>query len=406
MLIKRTLRQTSARWCTASAVLALTVGLNLTGGTATAAQRAPETGGDGSGKALQRVLDEAVRLGAPGALAQSRTPGRVLNLSSGVADIATGRPPRAPMRFRAGSVTKTFVSTVILQLVAERRLRLGDTVAQLLPGVVQGNGYQPDKITVRMLLNHTSGIADYTDNPRIEEIAETDPRHDFTLRELAEAGVEYPPYFPPGTSWRYSDTNYALLGMIIQKVTHRSYVHEVTRRIIQRLHLRSTYFPGANPRIRPPHLHAYVPADDDPTRLEDNTNVNTTFARASGDLISTVGDLNRFDSALMRERLLPGRLLRAMLRPVPGSQPYPGSDMFRYGLGTVIGTTPCGVKVYGNGGTLDGWETWMGSTRDGRHMMSFVFTSDTVNQVQLTAQAVTAEYCSHSSKAGRSPRTP
>ncbi len=394
-----------AAWGAAFAVVVLAAGVNIAGGTATAAQRAREAGGDRAGKALQGVLDEAVRQGAPGALAQSRTPRRVLNLSSGVADLTTRRPPRADMRFRVGSITKTFVSTVILQLVAERRLRLDDTVDQVIPGVVQGNGYRGDKITVRMLLNHTSGIADYTRNPRIEEIAVTDPRHDFTLRELAEAGLEYPPDFPPGTSWRYSDTDYALLGMIIESVTGRTYVHEITKRIIRPLHLRGTYFPGTNPRIRGPHLSAYTPANGDPARLKDTTEVNTTFARASGDMISTAGDLNRFDSALLAGRLLPGRLLRAMLRPVPGSQPYPGSDMFRYGLGTVIATPPCGVKVYGNGGTLDGWETWTGGTRDGRHTMSFVFTTDAVNQVQLTAQAVTAEYCPHRPPP-RSPQTP
>lgn len=388
-----TLRTCTRAGSIASAALALTVAVS-TAGNAAAVRPMDETGGVRSDKALQAVLDEAVREGAPGALAQSRTPQRTLNLSSGVADLTTRRPPRAYMKFRVGSITKIFVATVVLQLVAERRLRLSDTVDQVIPGVVEGNGYQGDKITVRMLLDHTSGIADYTDNPRIEEIAVTDPRHDFTLRELAEAGLELPPDFPPGTSWHYSDTNYVLLGMIIQRVTRRTYVREINKRIIRPLHLRSTYFPGTNPRIRGPHLHGYTPVADDPAELRDTTEVNTTFARATGDMISTVGDLDRFDSALLGGRLLPGRLLRAMLRPVPGSQPYPGSDMFRYGLGAVIATPPCGVKVYGNGGTLDGWETWTGSTRGGRHSMSFVFTTDAVNQVRLTEQAVTAEYCS------------
>lgn len=396
-----TLRTYGRAGCLASAALALAVLMNTAGSAVASVQPLDETGGGKSGKALQAVLDEAVRQGAPGALAQSRTPHRVLNLSSGVADLTTRRPPRAYMKFRAGSITKIFVATVILQLVAERRLRLSDTVDQVIPGVVEGNGYQGDKITMRMLLNHTSGIADYTDNPRIEEIAVTDPRHDFTLRELAEAGLEYPPDFPPGTSWRYSDTNYVLLGMVIQRVTRRTYVQQINKRLIRPLRLRGAYFPGTNPRIRGPHLHGYTPVADDPAELKDTTDVNTTFARATGDLISTVGDLNRFDAALLGGRLLPGRLLRAMLRPVPGSQPYPGSDMFRYGLGAVIATPPCGVKAYGNGGTLDGWETWTGSTKGGRHSMSFVFTTDAVNQVRLTEQAVTAEYCTGSKKGSR-----
>ncbi|GAA3975997.1 serine hydrolase domain-containing protein [Actinomadura viridis] len=357
--------------------------------------------GDAAGEALQRVLNEAVRQGAPGALAQSRTPLRVLDLSSGVADVRTMRKPRAAMRYRIGSITKIFVATVILQLVAEGRLKLGDTADEVIPGVVKGKGYRADRITMRMLLDHTSGIFNYATDQRLSDYAEKHPRHRFTLEELASAALAHPPYFRPGTSWAYSDTDYVLLGMVIKAVTGRTYAQEIRRRIIRPFRLRDTYLPGARPRIRGPHLHGYTPAEGGPPRMKDATDVNISYATASGDMISTAGDLNRFASALLRGRLLPERLLRAMLRPVPGSQPYPGSDIFRYGLGTVIARLPCGVRVYGNGGTLDGWETWAGGTRDGRRTMSFVFTSDVVDQIGLTARALEAEYCTARTQGSR-----
>ena len=110
--------------------------------------------------------------------------------------------------------------------------------------------------------------------------------------------------------------------------------------------------------------------------------------------LDTVGDLQRFDSALLRGRLLPPRLLRQMLTPVPGSDVFPGHGSYRYGLGLIIATLPCGVTVYGHGGTIDGSLSWVAGTRDGRHTMSFDVNGDWVDQPALTGAADRAEFCS------------
>ncbi|WP_079060252.1 serine hydrolase [Streptomyces bungoensis] len=126
-------------------------------------------------------------------------------------------------------------------------------------------------------------------------------------------------------------------------------------------------------------------------RIEEATDYNPSFAAGNGDMVSTVGDLDRFDSALLGGKLLPARLLRAMLTPTPGS--FPNTDVLRYGLGVVIARTPCGVTVYGNAGSIQGYETWMSATPDGRHTMSFVLNQDWLDPTDIIVQAITAEFC-------------
>lgn len=342
------------------------------------------------GSALMNVLEGAVQEGSPGALAQSRA-GHVRDLAAGVADIRTGRLPRAPMRFRIGSVTKTFVATAVLQLVGVHRLRLDDTVEDVLPGVVDRNGNDGSAITIRMLLNHTSGLYEYTEDPRIEQTVTQDPMHCFTLRELVDVALDHRPAFAPGTSWAYSNTNYSLLAMVIEKITGQSYADWITGSILRPLGLTRTSFPGCSALLPRPRLHGYTEQDPPGPELEDVTEYNPSFAAGNGDMISTVGDLNRFDSALLRGRLLAAGLLRMMLTPTPGS--FPTTDTFRYGLGVVIARTGCGVTVYGNAGSIQGYETWMSSTRDGRHTMSFVLNNDWLDPTDTINKAITAEFC-------------
>ncbi|MFE1455641.1 serine hydrolase domain-containing protein [Streptomyces sp. NPDC058735] len=371
--------------------LALVLGLGLLVTPASAAGRDGAAHRPGDGSALLDVLQDAVRQGSPGALAQSRTERRVRDLAAGVADTATGERPDARMRFRIGSVTKTFVATAVLQLVAEGRLRLDESVADVLPGVVDRNGNDGAAITIRMLLNDTSGLYEYTNDPRVEQIATQDPAHCFTPLELVGFALDHPPLFAPGTSWAYSNTNYSLLAMVIEKVTGQSYGDLITRRILRPLNLAATSFPGCSPLLPAPRLHGYTKPDPAGTEIQEATDYNPSFAAGNGDMISTVGDLNRFDSALLGGRLLPARLLRAMLTPTPGS--FPNTDVFRYGLGVVIARTPCGVTVYGNAGSIQGYETWMGGTRNGRHTMSFVLNQDWLDPTDTIVRAITAEFC-------------
>ncbi|GLX09082.1 serine hydrolase domain-containing protein [Microbispora sp. NBRC 16548] len=335
--------------------------------------------------ALGAVLDRAVSEGSPGALAQVSRAGGTTTVTRGFADTGTRRRPRADMRFRIGSTTKTFVATVVLQLVAEGRLRLDDTVERWLPGLVTGTGNDGRAITIRMLLNHTSGLFNYTKDERVPEGLERDPLTTFTPRRLVGYALSHPPVFRPGTSWEYSNTNYVLLAMIIKRVTGHAYSTEITTRVLRPLGLRATYFPGTSPDVRAPFIHAY--SKDGLSRF------NPSWAWAAGEMVSTVGDLNRFDSALLSGRLLPAPLMREMLTPVLKSDVFHGPGPYRYGLGVMMVTLPCGVTVYGHGGTIFGSLTWMAGTRDGRHTLSFDLNGDKVNQGELTTAANIAEFC-------------
>ena len=271
-------------------------------------------------------------------------------------------------RFRAGSIAKTFVATVVLQLVGKGRLRLDDTVEAWLPGVVPDG----DRITARQLLNHTSGLYDYLPTlplpPRPEFL---DNRwRTWTSAELVQRALANPPTFePPGSAFAYSNTNYLLLGQIIEKVTGRPYGEEIERRLIRPLRLRDTEVPGTSPRIRGPHPHRYVPIQqDDGVHLVDYTELNPSVMGASGEMISTTTDLNRYFAALLGGRLLPDHLLDEMKTP--------GTESRKYGLGLAWRDTSCGIRVYGNDGDALAYLSWSFSTEDGHRQATVALTPD------------------------------
>ena len=268
-----------------------------------------------------------------------------------------GRPGPAPVngRFRIGSVTKTFVATVVLQLVAEGRLRLNDPVQRRLPGMVP-NG---DRITLRHLLSHTSGLYNYSDAlPTDIDGFIRNRMRTWTPAELVAIATAQPPLFEPGARWSYSNTNYILLGLVVERVTGRPYSAEVQRRILRPLGLRHTSLPGSFPRILGPHARSYVPTPEGPV---DITLLNPTVGYAAGEMISTTADLNRFTAALLGGRLLPPAQLAEMTRSVPDAD---------YGLGMQMITTSCGVTVYGHTGGLGTYGTFAFATRDGRKRLA------------------------------------
>lgn len=324
---------------------------------ADAARGLPATAPQGGD--LRALLDAWVAEGATAALAEVREPAGTWRGASGVSRV--GQPGRvAPDgRFRAGSVTKTFVATVVLQLAAERRLRLDDPVERWLPGQLRNGG----QITLRHLLTHTSGLYEYSDD-LIESIQVWLPNRYRTWRpaELVAAADRHDPLFAPGAQWSYSNTNYVLLGMVVRAVTGRGYAVEIRDRIIRPLHLRQTWSPGASPDIAGPHAHVYLAPQDTglPTRL-DVTRINPTIAGASGDLVSSAADLNTFFRALLTGRLLPPAQLAEMKSPVS-----PGG----YGMGLESTTLPCGVTVYGHGGGIFNYATLSFHTADARRQVT------------------------------------
>ncbi|MDG4533684.1 beta-lactamase family protein [Streptomyces sp. AV19] len=310
---------------------------------------------------VQQGLDALVRDGGPpGALASVKErDGRTRSYAAGVGDLATGAKVPRDGQVRIGSNTKTFTAVVVLQLVAEGKIDLDAPVDTYLPGLVRGKGIDGRRITVRRLLQHTSGLPNYTDYLDFPAIQ----HRYFEPRDILDLALKHKAHFAPGTKWEYSNTNYLLAGLIIQKVTGRPLAEEIDRRIIQRIGLRHTYFPAPGDKtIREPHPKGYVKGPEG-TPLRDFTEMDPSWAWAAGQMLSTNSDLNRFFGALLSGRLLPKAQLDQMRTTVPAEYLGPGA---RYGLGIASMPLSCGGVSWGHGGDIDGYETRGGVTEDGR----------------------------------------
>ncbi len=342
----------SGRRRSVAAAVAVAVGV-MTAGTlqapvASAAPR-PDT--------VQQGLDTLVRAdGMPGALASvTDREGRHRTYTAGVGDLATGAPVPRDGQVRVGSNTKTFTAVVMLQLVAEGKVALDASVDTYLPGLVRGERIDGRRITIRHLLQQTSGLPNYTEY-------DIQPRY-YEPRELLDIALRHKGHFAPGKKWEYSNTNYVLAGLIIEKVTRHTVAEEIDRRVIRRLGLRHTYFPAPrDTTIREPHPKGYY-QDAPGTPPAEITEIDPSWAWSAGQLISTNSDLNRFFAALLGGRLLPAAQLAEMRTTVRA--PYFG-DGARYGLGIVSRPLSCGGRSWGHGGSFPGYETRGGVTEDGR----------------------------------------
>ena len=302
---------------------------------------------------LQLAADKLVADGQPGVIVMTRRGTRVSHVTSGVADVATGEPMRVSDRVHIGSITKTFVATVILQLVAERRLSLSENVQRLLPGVIVGDGYHAARITVGDLLQQTSGLRDYVNAPDAEtpqSLART-----WQPRQLVATALRLG---PPLSGWNYSNTNYIIAGMLIRRVTGRSPITEIRRRILAPLGLRDTSFPLTSTRIPGPHAHGYIGT------LDVTNMVNPSAAWTSGAMISTVDDVARFYRALLSGRLLPPAQERELLSTIPV---HDVGELFseHYGLGIYRVHLRCGTAWGHDGGYPGGFKTFAYTSLNG-----------------------------------------
>ncbi|MFI8944609.1 serine hydrolase domain-containing protein [Streptomyces syringium] len=362
-----------------------------------AASAAPRAGSyHSTHSATQDTLDAIVRGGTPGVLARADRAGEVWSGTSGVADLRTGRPRLPQDRFRIGSLTKTFVATVLLQVAAEPEygLSIDDTVDKWLPGLVRANDNDGRRITLRQLLQHTSGLYDYIRDPEFSAkytgTAFFTHRYDgATPEELVRIGLAHQPRFAPGEGWSYSNTNYILVGMVIEKATGNSYASEVERRIMRPLGLRGTTVPGTSPSVPGPHGRHYskLSVDGPAARAYDVTDFNPSVSGASGEMISTTRDLNVFIRALLRGRLLP---------PAQQKEMFTGRDLGdgrTYGLGIRSQTLKaCGVQVWGHSSEIPGSLTRTAATVDGEHVLTLNRNSDW-GDPDLEQAAVEAEFC-------------
>ncbi|MFF2659715.1 serine hydrolase domain-containing protein [Kitasatospora sp. NPDC058032] len=313
---------------------------------------------------VQQRLDALVKEdGMPAALATVKgRDGRSRTYTAGVGDLATGARVPVDGQIRAGSNTKAFTAVVVLQLVAEGKVGLDAAVDTYLPGLLRGDGFDGRTITVRQLLQHTSGLPDYMNAPALADFTTIQYRY-FEPRELLDEALAQKALFPAGTGWDYSNTNYLVAGLIIQKVTGRPFGEEVTTRVIDRIGLRHTYVPAAGDMtIHEAHPHGYLRTDPG-APLVDYTVMDTSMAWAAGAVVSTNTDLNTFYGALLEGRLMPAAQLAQMLTTVPAEFLGPG---IRYGLGIQSRPLTCGGLAWGHGGTSPGHRTRGAVTQDGR----------------------------------------
>ncbi|MFF4879404.1 serine hydrolase domain-containing protein [Micromonospora sp. NPDC000668] len=351
----------------AGAVLAAAAG----GGAGSAAPPAPDH--RSTATVLQHGLDDLHRLGVSGTQSQVRDGNRVTVARSGVADLDTGTPMPVNGYFRIGSTTKTFVSVVLLQLVGEDRIGLDDPIERWLPGVVNGNGNDGRQVTVRQVLQQTSGLYDPAAGLAALQSADEFLAHRFdhyTESQLVADAMRHPPLFPAGTHWSYSNTNYLLAGMLIKRVSGHLWYTEVRSRILMPLHLTHTFYPGDRPTLPQPHAEGYRQfAPGGP--LVDTTVFNPTVTASAGGLVSTTTDLARFWQAMARGQLLRPRQMAELHQTVLADEFRVIRPGIRYGLGIMWIPNRCGGS-WAHVGSMPGMSTLAAVAPDG-HRSTVVY---------------------------------
>jgi D-alanyl-D-alanine carboxypeptidase len=342
---------------------------------------------------LQRALDRVVTAGAPGAAVLVRDGDHTTRLASGFGNLSPQTPMRVADRSRIGGVTKSFTATVVLQLVAENKLRLKDTVEQWLPGVIS-NG---EDISIRRLLNHTSGIYDYAGDPAaLAPYLAGDLTYVFDPRTGVQIAADHGPLFAPGTELSYSNTNYILLGMIVEAATGNTIASELQARLFEPLQLRDTSF-AMRSVIEGAHSHGYWPLDEGPY---DVTAWSPSGFGAAGAIVSNADDVARFYRALLDGRLLPHRLLKAMrtIDPVAtGGVPDSGILGGGWGLGLLREKFPCGT-AWGHDAENPGYMTAAWNNGNGTRQVVVVVNSNHGHDEPVTSamrDVLATAYCGH-----------
>ncbi|MGA4838147.1 serine hydrolase domain-containing protein [Streptomyces sp. G45] len=328
---------------------------------------------------VRQDLETLVRSGeAPGALASVKDAhGKFRTYTAGVGDRDTQAKVPRDGQVRIGSVTKTFTAVTVLQLVREGEISLEGHVEDYLPGVVRGESIDGRAITVRQLLQHTSGLPDFEDDVT-DDILE---RRYLSPRDSLDIALTHKAVFEPGTKWSYSNTNYLVAGLIVQKVTGRPLPEVIAQRILKPTGLRHTYFPApGETTLREHHPRGY--REDSPgAPLRDVTEIDPSAAWAAGAMVSTPSDLNRFYSALLKGDLLAEPQLKEMLTSVPIKT---GEDRYGMGLGIMKVRLSKDCVVWGHSGGIPGYGTWAGATEDGR-----------AASVAMTREPTTSEAVAH-----------
>ncbi|MGV9776919.1 serine hydrolase domain-containing protein [Streptosporangium sp. NPDC003464] len=384
-LSDRAVRSRLLRTVTASA---LTMSMAVAAAFPAAAAATPSaawSGTEARRAQLQQLARKLVDAGAPGVIVRvDDGRGRPVEIAEQATWTRRDHLLKVGDEFRMGSNTKTMTATLVLQLVAEGKLALTDPVERWLPGKVP-NG---KAITLRMLLNHTSGLFDYTEDAALRPSILGKDRRRWTPAELLAVGVKHDPLFAPGTEWSYSNTGYAAIGAVLERVTGRSLADLVRDRIARPLGLNHTYF-ATDSTWRGPHAHGYeldaahmppsVPAEFRHfagARRNGHVDVSGNapgWGGAAGAVVSTTQDWARFSTALTSGKLLPAAQLAQMRTTVPVDPRQP--DGPGYGLGIQTGPTPCGT-FWGHDGGMPGYLTTSVTDRTGSRTATVLISTE------------------------------
>ncbi|MHA5053204.1 serine hydrolase domain-containing protein [Streptomyces sp. SD15] len=347
----------------------------------TASRPAPDTA------AVRSVQNNVVAQGAPGVLTRIDEGSTRYHIVTGEANTSTHTKMDTGRRFRVGSVSKTFTTVVLMQLAAEGRVDLDAPANDYLP-----KSLPDDRITVRHLLGHRSGLYDYTNDMFYNTVPgfEAVRNKVFGYQELIDLSTAHPLKYEPGAAYSYSNTNFVVLGQLIEHLTGVPMATHYQQRIFGPLRLRNTSYVHPQTTLSGSYARGYLRQDDTALPLVDSTEQTVSWGQSAGAVISNAADLNRFFSALVSGALLPSAQLEQMMTMVPvtadGNQSY--------GLGLRARKLSCGVTVYGHTGTVQGYYTYAFTTSDGRRSMTSMANTSNNGTVNTTlGGTLEASFC-------------
>ena len=330
-------------------------------------------------QAFQTVVEAAVKqLKVPGAMVLLRTPQGNFNAGVGTTELGVHIPPAANTHFRIASNTKTMTGALIVLLAQDGKLKLSDPVSTYIPDVPDG-----ENITVAQLLKMRSGLYGYTADPALAAAMDANPGKAWTPQEVLAIAFRHPPQFAPDASYEYSNTNYALLGLIAEKVGGRPLAQQFADRLFGPVGLTQTSLPAADDTSMPaPYSHGYMYGGsfyalaDDPYPADmqaaaqagtlqpvDYTNQNSSYATAAGGAISTADDLATWMKALVSGKVFNADYHQQWLTSLQPEDPA-APDGQKYGYGISYQRFGPNAAMFYHGGELPGFNSFMGYDPD------------------------------------------
>ena len=309
----------------------------------------------GKSKAAQKrdvkaIIQPLVDNGYPGVLAaKTDKDGNAVGATAGKGNLATGEAPPLDGEVRIGSNTKTFVAVLVMKMVEEGKVKLDEPIETYLPGLIKGQGVDGKKITVRQLLQHTSGLPETALG--FPDVFASRNNY-YQPRDILDEALTKAAQFAPGAKFTYTNTNYIVLGLLAERVAKRPIAEQIETKIVKPLGLKHTYMPKDGEKaLRGKHPRGYHTRDNKPGKLVDITDYDTSMAWTAGAMVSTPSELNKFMQSIFDGSLLNQASISEMKKSVPM-----GDDGNVYGLGLIGHKLSCGV-AWGHGGTFPGYQT-------------------------------------------------